>query len=364
MTNRIPFRVIESWMIAPLMKAFWAILLACAVLEASAAEPPAPTPEVQEAERAARLAAAGLAFAGNWHTTEVIVFERTHVDAASYGEGLLVDRARRYPGRMRSLDVPGTGSVYYPPDRDALECLRVVPGSPPAAGPSAVPEAFTRPAAGPRPDSGAADVASAAAEQEPAGAGAAPPAAPPDPLVELRESVRRYEETLTDQSLVWLPPESRTLSQQAARLAGSGYRVLFHEAWVQNLASNAVPASILIQTGLIEAGLMQADNAAAATAELEGILQFGGNRGTRFEAELWYRPPGGDTPPGQYVELRETRQLGDGEFHYLDHPKLGVLVRTTSVALPADVVQAFEALSPSGAESSGAAAPSAPLPPR
>jgi len=361
MTHRIPFRVIESWMIVSLTIMSLAMLLGCITPEASAAEPPAPAPEAQEAERAGRLAAAGLAFAGNWHATEVIVFERTQVDAARYGEGLLVDRARRYPSRMRSLDMSGTGSVYYPAGPDARECLRVAPGSPPAAGPSAAPEAFIRAAAASRPGStgSAADAGSSAAEPESAAAGAAPPAAPPDPLVELRESVRRYEETLTDQSLVWLPPESRTLSQQAARLAGSGYRVLFHEAWVQNLASNAFPTAIFIQPGLTHP-----DNAAAATAELEGILQFGGNRGTRFEAELWYRPPGGDTPSGQYVELRETRALGDGEFHYLDHPKLGVLVRTTSVALPADVVQAFEALSPPGAESSGATAPSAPLPPR
>jgi hypothetical protein len=331
MTNRIPI---------------CAYLLAFAGLGVSAAEPPPPSPAAQAAERAAALAAAGLAFAGDWHATEVIVFERSLVDAARYGEGLFVDRPRHYPIELRSLDAPVTGSIHYSADPDAPQCLHLQPGDPtaPMAKANAIPEAFARPAAPAVPDTPAVASAPTAAESVPI-----PPEPPPDPLEPLRQAVRDYEASLSEQSFAWLAPESRVMNQHAARLAGNGYRVLFHAAWVQNLAARKAPDAILIQAGRRDGNM----------AELEGFLRFGGGRGPRFDADLWYRPPG-NAAPDQYVELREARRLADGEIHYLDHPKLGVLVRTERVQVPADVVQAFEALNLPATESVEATAPSAP----
>jgi hypothetical protein len=109
---------------------------------------------------------------------------------------------------------------------------------------------------------------------------------------------------------------------------------------------------------------------------LEGTLEVVLGRYLHFRADLYFhtpllgrapvdfpRPPpesGTTSPPGVteaalepagVVLLRESRRLRSGELHYLDHPKLGVLVRVEPVVPPPDVQQAYDALGQTPKES-------------
>jgi hypothetical protein len=347
-------------------------LLACVALAASAAVPNTPKSAKElEAERDQALAAAGLEYAGDWYTTEVIVFERPQVDPAQQHERLLVDGPRAFPARLRTLDTFQAGSrIYYSRDSADPSCGYARPGAASSGNGRAdggMPAALTRPLTPPPEEPQAPeqlpDAAAAAADAAAVAAdAAAAPAPPPDPLADLRSLVTKREEELVEQSLAWLPPERRTLAREAQRLSGSGYRVLFHDGWVQDLAADPRPPAMLVQPATPLPG----------GGEISGTLRFGYGGQPRFDADLWYVPDGPIEPPNAYVALDERRGLADGELHYLDHPKLGVLVRTTRVRLPQEVLDGFAALSavpaPAPAATSGAgpgaAAPSNPLPPR
>ena len=47
-------------------------------------------------------------------------------------------------------------------------------------------------------------------------------------------------------------------------------------------------------------------------------------------------------PP--YMVMEESRRVRSGELHYLDHPKLGVLVRISPVVVPDALASAYLAL--------------------
>jgi hypothetical protein len=47
---------------------------------------------------------------------------------------------------------------------------------------------------------------------------------------------------------------------------------------------------------------------------------------------------------GAYMVLSESRRMRSEELHYLDHPKLGLVVRIDPVRFPDDLIQSFVAL--------------------
>jgi hypothetical protein len=329
--------------------------LASIALIGSAAVPNTPRSAKElEAERDQALAAAGLKYAGDWYTTEVIVFDRPQVDPAQQHERLLVDGPRAFPARLRTLEAPAPGiRIYY--SRDSTDPSCGYASQVPTAGTTTRADAGL-PAALARPLTPPPEPAEERAGQTAAVAPA--PLPPPDPLTELRALVAKREEALVEESLVSLAPERRTLVREAQRLSGAGYRVLFHDGWVQDLAAEQRPAALLVQPATPIPG----------GGSLAGTVRFGYGGQPRFDADLWYVPDGPVEPPDAYVELRERRGLADGELHYLDHPKLGVLVRTTRVRLPQEVLDGFAVLSaaqtPAPGARPGAPAPSSPLPPR
>jgi hypothetical protein len=298
---------------------------------------------------------------GNWQATEVIVFDRSAVGLSPKGEQLLSDAPRRLPARITSFDPPGAGgAVLYAGDRAIAACLWAPAGSLQAGepAPGSLPAAFRAP-----------EPASSAEEQSPveqSTAGAqteAPqtqsdaPQAPPDPLLEFQRALREYESALADQSLSWLPASANRLGAGARRLAEQGgYRILFHHTWIQDLTGPEPSPLILVQS----------DRDAAGLALLEGTIQLRRDRGLRFAAELWYRgpetaaestsqdasastavaPDAAARPQGRsYIRLADSRRLADGQVYYVDHPKLGIIVRTTAVAIPDEILQAWSALS-------------------
>ena len=96
-----------------------------------------------------------------------------------------------------------------------------------------------------------------------------------------------------------------------------------------------------------------------------GTISVTLGRYLHFDAELYFHAPllgavptpavlrgdGGQALPAPdrngtpgYMALTESRRMRSGELHYLDHPKLGVVVRIDPVEIPQALVEAFEDL--------------------
>ena len=43
-------------------------------------------------------------------------------------------------------------------------------------------------------------------------------------------------------------------------------------------------------------------------------------------------------PDVGYIHFRESRRMRSGELHYLDHPKLGVIVRVDPIKIPEPLI--------------------------
>ncbi|MFV2091051.1 MAG: CsiV family protein [Pseudomonadales bacterium] len=44
------------------------------------------------------------------------------------------------------------------------------------------------------------------------------------------------------------------------------------------------------------------------------------------------------------MQIKESRRMRSTEIHYLDHPKLGLVVRIDPVVIPEPLVESFENL--------------------
>jgi hypothetical protein len=175
-----------------------------------------------------------------------------------------------------------------------------------------------------------------------------------------------------------LLPANEFLMRRDARLLErrGGHRVLLHGRWLQPVPGRDQPEAMFIQSGARLAGRYQ----------LEGSLAVTLGRFLHFQAQLSYREPGmgqrpinlavpppieipgpgipepgipspGLTPEQQLPEatrlpdpvagimvLDQSRRMRSEEIHYLDHPKLGIIVRIDPVELPDDLVADFELL--------------------
>ena len=314
------------------------------------------TPVVTDpAETESEATATALRLRGYWMGFEVIIFERPEAGYVVQGETLRTTEPAALPANLTSRDAVGErGAVVYPPAQDSsasvtTECtwlpsavpgattddpLRTLFASPPSQEALDLvyppePEPIA-PAAMTVPDTTAAAAKAAPNKaMDPLAAPEAPVAVAPDPRVVLQEALVAYEAELTERSLVWLAPDARRLDGAAARLAADGgYRVLLHEAWIQNLAERGAPAVLLMP---------DPDGA------LIGFARVVRQRGARLRIDIAFR--GTDAPvddPG-YLLLADERRIGRGTY-YIDHPRLGVIVRATEVGIPPALQEAFAAL--------------------
>lgn len=163
----------------------------------------------------------------------------------------------------------------------------------------------------------------------------------------------------------YLPREKRSL--QAAREAldrSRQMRVVFHESWRQPLGAIEKSPALIVHGG----------NPYDAHHELEGYIQLGISRFLHLHTNLWFTQftrnhgqlpeswpklpsepssrtaedsgsaefadfpaPGTDTAQdtsaqapyviNQIVTLQQKRRLRSGELHYLDHPRIGILIK-------------------------------------
>ncbi len=177
----------------------------------------------------------------------------------------------------------------------------------------------------------------------------------------------------------WQPVSNLSMDDMRERMAESGhYRTLFHDSWRQPISAReqAVPVYIqgarmldvaarsstwteagfaelaelaepadsfepdLSASGLSESGLSEFDLVELAGAsiealaspaplpELQGTLTLSESRFLHVEPNLWLALHDGD---GEYyfASLTQSRRLRVGELHYIDNPRLGVLIKVS-----------------------------------
>ncbi|MCY3688396.1 MAG: CsiV family protein [Gammaproteobacteria bacterium] len=159
-----------------------------------------------------------------------------------------------------------------------------------------------------------------------------------DPFLELPASYSDFRQT-----------------NQSIERAGQ-YRVLYDAVWRQPVGDAGSETPIFVAGG----------DRYGSLAELQGSVALNFNAGRDrviFSADLWLAEFGGATGDGQWslpplpealvetlgVEtpgsasapaisriytMRQQRELRSGEFHYLDHPALGIVVQITPYDLP------------------------------
>ncbi|MEQ9005302.1 MAG: CsiV family protein [Pseudomonadales bacterium] len=271
-----------------------------------------------------------------WYYTEVVIFQRPQVLEHAGEETLVRERGARLPRGLRLMQ--GTGVRPPPLDPMTRLCLNF-----PVLTLAPAPAPFD-----------------AIGTEAPAIA----PRLEPDPVLDALRRLRAFEDELTASSYRWLPADTLTLGAHAARRARrGGYQVLLHGRWLQPVPPREAPVAMLVQTG------PRYGDAYA----LEGSIGVTLGRFLHFRAELAYREPlmgrapidqalapatdgsdaaraeplraltPGELVPDGYLLLQESRRMRSGELHYLDHPKLGILVRIEPVAVPPDLAAALSA---------------------
>lgn len=289
----------------------------------------------------------------DWHEVEVVVFLHSSVQTV---EEITRFDPRRYPMPLTSFDPPP--SAWHAPPGEETEAPDEAGDPAPYDGP--VPPAWLwmdPPSSVPIPEpADAAPAASTPAE----GAGDVPaplpPPPPPDPATIAREAFAAYEEALERSSMQWradglfLTPHVRRMRRSA------DYEVLHHGRWLQAAERPARAIPVLVRLGPASAG---------GVHRIEGTLRVARGLFVEVDAELWVREdatgsvaPGVDSPgvevpgvdsPGAaaerrrgYAVLSETRRMRTGDVHYLDHPRIGVVLRATRLRVPAALAELAE----------------------
>lgn len=196
-----------------------------------------------------------------------------------------------------------------------------------------------------------------------------------DPLLDLLRELAEYEAALEADSYRWLDPETFSLTGAARAVARrSEFQVLLHGRWLQPVPARGAPQPLFVHAGPRYGN----------TFALEGTFDVTLGRYLHFRAGLYYTEPllgrsplnqplapvagpmdesppaespraespralqrrltEQDLEPAGYMQLHATRRLRSGELHYLDHPRLGVLVLIEPAAPPEHLVAAYEAL--------------------
>jgi hypothetical protein len=180
----------------------------------------------------------------------------------------------------------------------------------------------------------------------------------PDPELDFLARVAAFEASLRASSQQWQAADQFQLRREAARIERRGLgRVLFHGRWLQAVPPRAEPDPILVTGG-------EALSRPLPPHELIGTVGVTLGRYLHFRADLFFHGPGLGLLPAAapmqangearlvaaeqvesgYMVLSESRRMRSEELHYLDHPKLGLVVRIDPVRIPDELLEAYVAL--------------------
>ncbi len=106
------------------------------------------------------------------------------------------------------------------------------------------------------------------------------------------------------------------------------HRLLFHAAWRQPVRQSARSTAIMVSGG----------NNDGANHEMEGSVRFRFNPNEDrvvIDARIWIEDPAADaTVEYPFIQLIQSRDMRSNEFHYLDHPSLGIVVQVKPYTVP------------------------------
>jgi hypothetical protein len=300
----------------------------------------------------------------DWYSIEFFVFERPNVMDFNTVESLTLNSPRALPINLR-VQRPGPEGYRVQIDPITRLCLTF-----PTLSYKLLPEGELPGLSAANPLTvDAADVTepeqlSEVAEADSAGGSVAFPAPPinpslaPDPLLDLMREMAIFESSLLQTSNLWMPDDTLLMRREARRIEQrNAGRLLFHGRWIQAVPPRTDAEPILIQAGR---KLAFADD----VHELVGTVAITLGRYLHFEANLFFHAPGLGMEPvaialaengepllnekqlntAGYQQLNESRRMRSVEIHYLDHPKLGLLVRVDPIVIPEELVEAFNSL--------------------
>ncbi len=112
------------------------------------------------------------------------------------------------------------------------------------------------------------------------------------------------------------PSAPLALANVAARLNTGGYRLLWHQAWVQP-ASDATAADLNVLAAL---------GRGRTSPDLGGAISLWQGRFLHLGMELEWR-----SAAGLRAELRQRRRVRTGVDQYFDHPRIGVIAVVTEL---------------------------------
>jgi hypothetical protein len=124
--------------------------------------------------------------------------------------------------------------------------------------------------------------------------------------VPIPEEVGEPERTLARDRLDRQPEVARVLDGAARTLRQRGMTVHEHLAW--RMSPGGISSDTWYWVG---------------DGRLEGLVRIGRGRFLHIDADLLLRPSDGMVP----VRVRLNRRMRSGELHYIDHPRVGILVQ-------------------------------------
>ena len=116
---------------------------------------------------------------------------------------------------------------------------------------------------------------------------------------------------LPGQHALRLPEDAKQLGPVAYTLNRRGLSVRAHEAWRLDVQDRDTPAWYLI-----------------GDQRLYGLIQVSKGRFLHLNTDLILKPD-----DQQLFRIQLHRRMRNGELHYLDHPKAGIIIRTARVEL-------------------------------
>ncbi|MEM9623613.1 MAG: CsiV family protein [Pseudomonadota bacterium] len=183
-----------------------------------------------------------------------------------------------------------------------------------------------------------------------------PPPAPASELEMWLADVLEFEAQLYDSSYLPLPDLSLVNDVKALNRRRH-LRPLIHQRWRQPVPDRDNPQPVLLHTE----NSQQLPGTRNGLAQIEGYIEVTVSRFLHVNTRLWYHadtlglspiglpiqqlPP---PPAGGFMELAERRRLRSEELHYLDHPKLGLLIRVTPIELPEQLISRQAQLAEAG----------------
>jgi len=302
----------------------------------------------------------------NWYKTSIVIFLRPEINEENTAEQLFVDAHRKYPGNAQAFPFNADKSAYYNPlslrtslalewptlsrldpiVNNILPELRDETELGTLLDPVDIPINMPIKANDPRPTQDVAAELPApttpgsqfSEETRPVESQSGmpqlhqpQPELPQSHLETAQAAFIEYELKLESQSLLPLPENEHLMQTELTRLKSRDrYRVLYTATWIQAIPDRDKPVPILIQAGERKQGLF----------ELEGTIAITLGRYLHANANLWFHSfpdkiEGAENIPEiRWMQLSESRRMRSTELHYLDHPKIGVLVQVDPVKIP------------------------------